>query len=100
MRDRSYQGLKDATSFGLICDKSEEILGWKYSNFRQFPIRPFSAFFFLLLRVRSYANEAVMSLLVKIRVEGDGELVPIFRIFGLKLLSAFSRLYSKRGGIL
>ena len=30
MRDRSYQGLKDATSFGLLSDKSTEILGWKY----------------------------------------------------------------------
>ena len=100
MRDRSYQGLKDATSFGLICDKSAEILGWKYSNFYQFPIQPFLAFFFLLLCVHWYANEAVTSLPVEICVEGDGELVPIFRIFGLKLLSAFSRLYSKRGGIL
>ena len=62
MRDRSYQGLKDATSFGLICDKSAEILGWKHTNFCQFPIRPFLAFFFLLLHVRSYANEAVTSL--------------------------------------
>ena len=31
----SYQGLKDATSFGLLSDKSAEILGWKYLNFRQ-----------------------------------------------------------------
>ena len=35
MRDRSYQWLKDASSFGLLSDKSAEILGWKYSNFRQ-----------------------------------------------------------------
>ena len=31
----SYQGLKDATSFGLLSDKSTEILGLKYLNFRQ-----------------------------------------------------------------
>ena len=31
----SYQGLKDATSFGLLSDKSAEILGWKYSNICQ-----------------------------------------------------------------
>ena len=33
--ERSYQGLKDATSFGLLSDKSAEILGSKYSIFRQ-----------------------------------------------------------------
>ena len=33
----SYQGLKDATSFGLLSDKSPMILGSKYSNFRQIP---------------------------------------------------------------
>ena len=33
----SYQGLKDATSFGLLSDKSTGILRWKYSNFRQIP---------------------------------------------------------------
>ena len=32
----SYQGLKDATSFGLLSDKSTEIVGWKYSNFCQY----------------------------------------------------------------
>ena len=31
----SYQGLKDATSFGLLSDKSAEILGLKYSNFHR-----------------------------------------------------------------
>ena len=36
--ERSYQGLKDATLFGLISDKSAEILGSKYSNLRQFSI--------------------------------------------------------------
>ena len=59
-----------------------------------------SAIFTFLLRVRSYANEAVTSLLVGKKSVRNGELVQIFRIFGLKLLSAFSRLYSKRGGIL
>ena len=38
MRDRSYQWLKDATSFGLISDKSAEILGSKYLNICQFSI--------------------------------------------------------------
>ena len=33
--ERFYQGLKDATLFGLLSDKSAEILGWKYSNFCQ-----------------------------------------------------------------
>ena len=32
----SYEGLKDTTSFGLLSDKSTEILGWKYSNFCQY----------------------------------------------------------------
>ena len=36
----------------------------------------------------------------KIHVEGGMENVPIFRIFGLKLLSAYSRLGNKQGGIL
>ena len=31
----SYQWLNDATSFGLLSDKSAEILGWKYLNFCQ-----------------------------------------------------------------
>ena len=38
IRDRSYQGLKDATSFGLISDKSAEKLEWKNSNFGHFSI--------------------------------------------------------------
>ena len=38
MRDRSYQGLKDATSFGLISDKSAEKLEWENSNFGHFSI--------------------------------------------------------------
>ena len=41
----SYQGLKDATSFGLLSDKSAEILGSEYSNFRQFFILADSAIF-------------------------------------------------------
>ena len=38
MRDRSYQGLKDATSFGLISDKSAEKLERENSNFGHFSI--------------------------------------------------------------
>ena len=38
MRDRFYQWLKDATSFGLISDKSAEIRESKYSNIGQFSI--------------------------------------------------------------
>ena len=36
--ERPYQGLKDATLFGLLSDKSTEILGLEYSNFHQFSI--------------------------------------------------------------
>ena len=36
--ERSYQGLKDATSFGLILDKSAEIRGSKYWRNCQFSI--------------------------------------------------------------
>ena len=55
----------------------------------------------LLLHVRSYANEAVTSLLVgKLCVMARRpEQIPIFRIFPLEYLSAFSRLDNKRGGI-
>ena len=38
MRDRCYQGLKDATSFGLISDKSAEKLEWENLNFGPFSI--------------------------------------------------------------
>ena len=38
MRDRSYQWLKDATSFGLISDKSTEIQGSEYWENCQFSI--------------------------------------------------------------
>ena len=38
MRDRSYQWLKDATSFGLISDKSAEIRGLEYWKNCQFSI--------------------------------------------------------------
>ena len=41
----SYQGLKDATSFGLLSDKSTEILGSEYSDFCQFSILADSAIF-------------------------------------------------------
>ena len=41
----SYQGLKDATSFGLLSDKSAELLGSKYSNFCQISILADSAIF-------------------------------------------------------
>ena len=36
--ERSYQGLKDATSFGLISDKSAEKLEGENSNFGHFSI--------------------------------------------------------------
>ena len=49
MRDRSYQGLKDATSFGLICDKSTEIWGSEYWKNFQFSILADSAIFAFLL---------------------------------------------------
>ena len=101
--ERSYQGLKDATSFGLICDKSTEIRGLEYWKNCQFSIwnRSFLPFFFLC----SYANEAVTSLPVEKKVcHGQAasmeNLFQYFWIFGLKLLSAFSRLDNKRGGIL
>ena len=50
--ERSYEGLKDATSFGLISDKSAEIRGSEYWKNCQFSIRnwPFSP-------SCSYANE-------------------------------------------
>ena len=35
MKDRSYQWLKDATSFGLLSDKSAEKLKGENSNFCQ-----------------------------------------------------------------
>ena len=38
MRERSYQWLKDATSFGLISDKSAEIQGSEYWKNCQFSI--------------------------------------------------------------
>ena len=38
MTDRSYQWLKDATSFGLISDKSTEIQGSEYWENCQFSI--------------------------------------------------------------
>ena len=49
MRDRSYQWLKDDTSFGLISDKSTEIRGLEYWKNCQFSIQnqPFSAFLFV-----------------------------------------------------
>ena len=49
MRDRSYQGLKDATLFGLICDKSAEIRGLEYWKICQFSILADSAIFAFLL---------------------------------------------------
>ena len=47
--ERSYQGLKDATLFGLISDKSAEIQGPEYWKNCQFSIqnRPFLPFFFV-----------------------------------------------------
>ena len=41
----SYQGLKDTTLFGLLSDKSAEILWSEYSNFCQFSILADSAIF-------------------------------------------------------
>ena len=38
MRYRSYQGLKGATSFGLISDKSAEKSEWENLNFGHFSI--------------------------------------------------------------
>ena len=49
MRDRSDQGLKDATSFGLICGKSAEIRGLEYWKNCQFSIVADSAIFGFLL---------------------------------------------------
>ena len=57
MRDRSYQWLKDATSFGLISDKSAEILG---SIFEYLPIlhtgRMADIAFFLLIFICKLAE--------------------------------------------
>ena len=55
MIDRSYQWLKDATSFGLISDKSAEIPGSEY--WKKLPIlHTKSAIFAFLLPSCSYAN--------------------------------------------
>ena len=60
MRDRSYQWLKDATSFGLISDNSTEIRGSKY-----WPIlhtgRMADIAFFLLIFVCKLANDGITS---------------------------------------
>ena len=56
MRDRSYQELKDATSFGLICGKSAEIQGSEYWKNCQFSILANSVIFAFLLPSCSYAN--------------------------------------------
>ena len=53
MRDRSYLWLKDATSFGLISDKSAEIRGSEY--WKKWPILH-TGHMELLLHVCSYAN--------------------------------------------
>ena len=60
MRDRSYQWLKDATSFGLISDKSAEIQGSKYSIIGQFSILAMAFVFVFRMQI-----SRVMSLLVQ-----------------------------------
>ena len=59
--ERSYQGLKDATSFGLISDKSAEILGSKYSKNCQFSILADSAIFGLHGHGLNWLGVEVMS---------------------------------------
>ena len=76
MRDRSYQWLKDVTSFGLISDKSEKL-----------PILHTKSAIFGLRGVMSHACAKACF--------WPGMNVPIFQIFGLKLLSACSRLDNK-----
>ena len=53
----SYQGLKDTTSFGLLSDKSAEILGSEYSNFCQFSILANSAIFGLRGRGLNFSQK-------------------------------------------
>ena len=61
MKDRSYQGLKDATLFGLICDKSAEIRGSEYWKNCQFSILADSPIFaFLLPLLSKLADDDVM----------------------------------------
>ena len=56
MRDRSYQWLKDATSFGLISDKSAEIRGSEYWKNCQFSILAKIGHFRPSCSYASYAN--------------------------------------------
>ena len=49
----------------------------------------------LLLHVGMQISQVTSLPVGKLRAEGGMENVPIFRIFGLKLLSAFSRLNNK-----
>ena len=62
MRDKSYEGLKDATSFGLICDKNAEIRGSEYWKSCQFSILADLAIFaFLASLVCKLAESDVTS---------------------------------------
>ena len=103
---KSYQGLKDATLFGLLSDKSAEKLEGENSNNCQFSILAIwlTQSFFMFVFCMQISR--VMSLLPHLHTEmcrpgGQyGELIPIFRIFPFECLSTFSRLDNKQGGIL
>ena len=57
MRDRSYQWLKDATSFGLISDKSAEIQGSEYWKNYQFSIlAAWSFYMFAHMQMRLWCH--------------------------------------------
>ena len=91
--ERSYQGLKDATSFGLISDKSAKIRGLEYWKNCQFSIHTKSAILGLLVGICKLADDDVTS--GQKNVARQPEQIPIFRIFPLEDLSAFSRLDNK-----
>ena len=97
MRDRSYQGLKDATLFGLLSDKSavyfnsEKSIGIGFSTLAAWLTQSLHVCFRMQMSCDVTSGW---------KTPCGRRSIPIFRIFGLKLLSAFSRLDNKRGGIL
>ena len=98
-KERSYQGLKDATSFSLLSDKSAEKSEEENSNICQFSILatwPTQSFVFARMQMRLSSHFRSENSVWKVMEN----LFQYFRIFGPKLLSTFSRLDNKWGGIL
>ena len=95
--ERSYQGLKDATSISFLSDKSAEILGSKYLKIWKFSILPQYGVFQLEVMSQPHLHMS--------EHEGEapcgqyGELA-IFPIFQPSYLSALIRYQTKQGGIL